>query len=235
VARALDRFGRVDILVNNAGIITVGPMETMTLDDYRDVIATNFWGELYPTLAVLPHMRAREFGRIANVVSLGGKFAMPHLLPYTISKYALTGLTEGLRTELVRDNIFVTGIYPSTIRTGGHTHAWFKGDHQAEYTWFALGDTVPLLSTSADYAARRLWDAVCHGDPQVIVGWQARVAIALHNTFPDLTAEMMAVVNRLQPTPVSLDAPAVRGEQLQGTMPGLLNRLVPPAARPGSA
>ena len=96
----------------------------MTLDDFQQAMATNFWGELlrrpWPSC---PHMRAQGFGRIANVVSVGGKVAVPHLLPYTASKFALTGFTEGLRAELAKDNILVTGIYPGTIRTGGHTHA----------------------------------------------------------------------------------------------------------------
>ncbi len=123
VARAIERFGRVDILVNNAGTIQVGPAEAMTVDDFRQAMATNFWGELFPILAVLPQMRAQGGGRIANVVSVGGKVSVPHLLPYSASKFALTGLTEGLRSELARDNILVTGIYPGTIRTGGHAHA----------------------------------------------------------------------------------------------------------------
>ena len=173
VDRTVERHGRVDILVNNAGIIGVGPIETMTLDDFRAMMATHFWGPLYATMAVLPHMRARQFGRIANVVSVGGKAAVPHLLPYTASKFALTGLTEGLRTELARDNILVTGIYPHTMRTGGHTHAEFKGQREAEYTWFALSDSLPLVSTSAEHVARTLWRAVCDGDAEVVVGWPA--------------------------------------------------------------
>jgi NAD(P)-dependent dehydrogenase (short-subunit alcohol dehydrogenase family) len=72
VHRALDRFGAVDVLVNNAATILVGPEAAMTLDDYRRVVATNFWGAVYTTQAVLPHMRRRQFGRIANIMSIGG-------------------------------------------------------------------------------------------------------------------------------------------------------------------
>ena len=155
VARAIERFGKVDVLVNNAGTIQVGPAESMTVDDFRQAMAINYWGELLPTLALLPHMKTQGGGRIANVVSVGGKVSVPHLLPYCASKFALTGLTQGLRAELAKDNILVTGIYPGTIRTGGHTHAQFKGDHEAEYTWFALSDTIPGVSTSAESAARQ--------------------------------------------------------------------------------
>jgi len=75
VARTIERFGRVDILVNNAGTIQVGPAQAMTVDDFRQAMATNFWGELYPTLAVLPDEGAGG-RRIANVVSVGGKVAV---------------------------------------------------------------------------------------------------------------------------------------------------------------
>ncbi len=232
IARAIERFGRVDVLVNNAGIISVGPVETMTVDDYKDAMATNFWGELYPILAVLPHMRAQGSGRIANVSSIGGKISVPHLLPYSASKFALTGLTEGLRAELAKDNILVTGIYPGTIRTGGHSHATFKGDRNAEYIWFSLSDTVPVISTSADYAAKKLWDGVIHGDPEVVIGWNARLAVIFHNLFPEWTVEMMSVVNRFLPAATQSHGPAVRGENLTGKVPESLNKVNPPGTRP---
>ena len=62
VARAIERFGKVDVLVNNAGTILVGPAETMTVDDFKQAMATNFWGELLPILAVLPQMKAQGGG-----------------------------------------------------------------------------------------------------------------------------------------------------------------------------
>ena len=232
VARAIERFGKIDVLVNNAGTIQVGPAEAMTVDDFQRAMATNFWGELLPILAVLPHMRGQGGGRIANVVSVGGKVAVPHLLPYTTSKFALTGLTEGLRSELAQDNILVTGIYPGTIRTGGHTHALFKGDHQAEYTWFALSDTIPGVAASAESAARSLWKAVLDGDPEVVVGWNARLAVLAHNLFPEWTVEALSLVNRALPAAKNTHGPAIRGEELTGKIPETLSRMIPPGARP---
>ena len=232
VARTIERFGKVDVLVNNAGTIQVGPAQSMTVDDFKLAMATNFWGELFPILAVLPHMRAQGGGRIANVVSVGGKVSVPHLLPYSVSKFALTGLTEGLRSELAQDNILVTGIYPGTIRTGGHTHAHFKGDKNAEYTWFALSDTIPGISASAESAARSLWEAVLVGDPEVVVGWSARLAILAHNLFPEWTVEALGLVNRALPSGEGTHGPSSRGEELSGKIPDALNRMIPPGARP---
>ena len=151
------------------------------------------------------------------------------------AKFALTGFTEGLRTELARENILVTGIYPSTMRTGGHTHAWFKGKREAEYTWFALSDSIPILSTSAAHVARRLWRGVCNGDAEVIVGWPTHLIVVLQALFPNEVAEVMALADRLLPGPADLGAPAVQGQDLRGTVADLLNRAIPAGTRPGMA
>lgn len=230
---AIDEYGGIDVLINNAGIISVGPIEAMTLDDFRAVMATNFWGTVNTTLAVLPHMQARRFGRIGNVVSLGGLRAVPHMLPYTASKFAVAGFTDGLRAELARDNVFVTGIYPSTMRTGGHRHALFKGAQHQEYTWFALGDSLPLLSASADRVAQSLWQAVCDGEPRVLVGWPARAIVLLQNLLPHEVAELMSLVDWALPSSINLDAPAIRGQDLRGPIADALNRAVPAGAQPG--
>jgi len=236
IDQAVTRHGRVDVLINNAGQIQVGPIDSMTLDDYREAMAVNFWGAVYATLAVVPHMKAQGFGRIGNVVSIGGKIAAPHLLPYTASKFALTGFTEGIRAELVRDDILVTGLYPATIRTAGHTHASFKGDHQAEYTWFSLSDTLPVLSSSAEHSAAKFLQAVCDGESEVLVGWPTYAAIVFQSLLPNETAELSATVNRyLLPAPIGHPNAAVRGEDLGGKVPDFLNRMIPPAARPGPA
>lgn len=235
IDRAIDHYGGIDVLINNAGIITVGPVEAMHLGDFHDAMATNFWGAVHTTMAVLPQMKKQGFGRIANVSSQGGKSAFPHMLPYTTSKFALTGFTEGLRAELVKDNILVTGIYPATMRTGGHTHARFKGNHEAEYAWFGAGDSLPLISTSARHVASTLLRAVCNGDPEVLVGWPTHLTAILNGLFPSLTAELRALAIHALPEPTNLDAPDIQGKDLRGTIPNLLNRAVPEQARPETA
>jgi NAD(P)-dependent dehydrogenase (short-subunit alcohol dehydrogenase family) len=82
IQRILHDRGAIDVLVNNAGIIQVGPIEHMTVADFEEAMATHFWGPLHTTLAALPHMTARGAKRIVNISSIGGKIAVPHLLPY---------------------------------------------------------------------------------------------------------------------------------------------------------
>ena len=85
VQQVLQRFGGIDVLCNLAGIIQVGPLEAMTRDDFRRAMDVHFWGALNTVLEVAPLMRRRGWGRIVNVASLGGKRAVPHMLPYSAS------------------------------------------------------------------------------------------------------------------------------------------------------
>ncbi|HEY2157196.1 MAG TPA: SDR family NAD(P)-dependent oxidoreductase [Isosphaeraceae bacterium] len=234
IARAVEYFGRIDVLVNDAGVMVVGPVEAMTPDDFERVMATNFWGAVYPTLAAIPHMKRERFGRICNVVSVGGKVALPHLLPYTASKFALSGFSEWLRGELANEGILVTAIYPGTIRTGGHRHAEMKGDHGAEYAWFSLSDIVPGLSVSAHRCAEALWDAVIHGDPEVVFGLNAKLAVALHNLSPSWFAEVASLIDAALPEAAGATE-ARRGSEIRGTVADFANRMIPEGTRPRPA
>ncbi len=72
-------WGAIDILVNNAGAIIVGPAQVMTIDDYQEAMDVNFWAFVHTTQATAPKMKARGFGRIVNIASVGGKMPVPHL------------------------------------------------------------------------------------------------------------------------------------------------------------
>jgi NAD(P)-dependent dehydrogenase (short-subunit alcohol dehydrogenase family)/predicted transcriptional regulator len=195
-----ERLGPVDVLVNNAGTMTVGPIETMTLEDFQEAMQTNFWAAVHATLAVLPGMRARGRGRIVNITSIGGKVSVPHLLPYNASKFALVGLSEGLRAELGRHGIRVTTVVPGLMRTGSPRHASFKGQHRAEYAWFSIADSLPLVSMAAERAARQVVAALRRGDAEVVLSAPARVARVVHGVWPGVVADALGVVNRLLPS-----------------------------------
>ncbi len=195
----LSRFGRVDVLINNAGVISVGPVESQTLTDYQEAMGVMYWGVVYPTLSILPHMKARRSGRIANITSFGGKIAVPHLVPYGAAKFAAVGFSEGMRAELMKDGIYVTTVCPGLMRTGSHLNAYFKGKHQQEFTWFSFGASTPGVSIAAERAARKIVDALCAGDAELIITPQAKMAVWFHGMFPGLTADVLSVVNRVLP------------------------------------
>lgn len=200
IADVREQFGQINVLVNNAGTITVGPMDTMSTEDYRESLDVFLWGPLHATFAVLPEMRRRRSGRIVNICSIGGKISVPHLLPYSVGKFALSGFSEGLRSELLKDNVHVTTIYPGLMRTGSPRNADFKGKHRAEYKWFVLSDATPGLSISVDRAARQIVRACEYGKAQRIIGFPARAAIKLHELMPAFFSLVLAFVNRGLPS-----------------------------------
>ncbi len=190
-------FGRIDVLINNAGTIQVGPVELMTLDDFEEAMKVHFWGPLYTVLAVLPAMRQRREGRIVNISSIGGKVSVPHLVPYNASKFALVGLSEGLRAELAKDGIVVTTVCPGLMRTGSPRQAFFKGQHRAEYAWFSISDALPLVSQSAERSAAQIIAACKRGDAEVVLSLPAKLATTVHSLFPGWTADMLGLANTL--------------------------------------
>jgi NAD(P)-dependent dehydrogenase (short-subunit alcohol dehydrogenase family) len=197
--RVESTLGAIDLLFNIAGVIEVGPEESMRTNDFGDAMATNFWGPLFASRAVLPSMRVRGRGRIINVSSIGGVVSAPHLLAYSASKFALRGFSEGLASEVRKDGVYVTTVLPGLMRTGSPRHARFKGDHKKEHAWFTIADSLPLVSMSADRAARRIVRAGIRGEATVVLSALAKVGALLHGIAPGLVVEVNALLSRLLP------------------------------------
>jgi NAD(P)-dependent dehydrogenase (short-subunit alcohol dehydrogenase family) len=212
-----DAWGPVDVLVNVAGLIEVGPLDAMTMQDFHRAMDVNCWGALHTVLAVLPEMRRRRWGRIVNVASLGGKVAVPHLLPYDASKFALVGLSTGLRSELAQDGILVTTVCPGLMRTGSPRNATFKGQNAKEYAWFSIADSLPGASMSAERAARQILQACRRGDSEVVLTALGRAGVLLHTIAPNLTADLAGVVNRFLPAMGGIGKRAAKGYESQSS------------------
>jgi NAD(P)-dependent dehydrogenase (short-subunit alcohol dehydrogenase family) len=232
VAEAARRYGSVDVLVNNAGIIQVGPIEHMTLEDFERAMGVHFWGPLHTMLAAIPIMRRQRFGRIVNVSSIGGKIGVPHLVPYCASKYALTGLSESVRSELTKDGIYVTTVCPGLMRTGSPFNAWFKGNHRAEFAWFVISDSMPIATIDARRAAAQVIEACRFGEAELVITFPAKLAIIANAVLPESMAVMMAFTNRVLPAPTGLDDKAARSgwQSLSDWAPSKLTTLSERAA-----
>jgi NAD(P)-dependent dehydrogenase (short-subunit alcohol dehydrogenase family) len=215
IDEATRRFGRVDVLINNAGVMTVGPLEHHGVEQFHDVMESNFYSGLHCTLAVLPQMLRRREGWIANVASIGGRVAVPHLLPYTASKFATVGFSEGLGIELHNKGIRVTTICPGLMRTGSHRNAQFTGDAAREYQWFSLAANMPGASASARAAARKIADGIAAGTPEITITPQALLAARFGNLSPKLKRMVMVRMHRVLPDPVEGNPGARRGEELR--------------------
>ncbi len=201
VADVEENVGPIELLVNNAGIIQVGPAETMRLDDYRRAMDVMYWGALHTAEAILPRMRARRRGTVVNVTSIGAAVGVPHLAAYDAAKFALRGWSEALGAEEARNGLSVVTIVPGLMRTGSFGHALVKGRRYAEASLFSLSASLPLLTVSAEYAARRIVRAVENGERFVVVGTPAKVLRLAHALFPSTVVRTLGILNRLLPIP----------------------------------
>jgi NAD(P)-dependent dehydrogenase (short-subunit alcohol dehydrogenase family) len=201
ISEVVTKQGGIDVLINDAGIIQVGPIDHMTLSDFENAMATHFWGPLYSIRAALPHLRQSSSARIVNISSIGGKIAVPHLVPYCASKFALAGLSEGLRAELAKDGVRVTTVCPGLMRTGSTYNAWFKGNHRHEFAWFHIADSLPGVSIDARRAAQQIVEACRYGRAQLIITLPAKLAVVVNGAFPGVVASMTTLANRLLPGP----------------------------------
>lgn len=211
VEEVVRRLGALDVLVNNAGVIDVGPLEHMQLEDFRQAMDTHFFGPLVLTLAARDPLAARKRGRIVNITSIGGRVSVPHLLPYTASKFALVGLSEGLRVELANEGISVTTVVPGLMRTGSPRRAEVKGQAEKEHGWFKIASSLPFLSSDAGRAARRIVRACEEGAAELYITPQAKLAAVGQATFPGLTAHLLTLVDRyLMPAAAEEDGEAAQ-------------------------
>ncbi len=178
--------------------------------------------------AALPALR-RSRGRIVNISSIGGKIAVPHLAAYSVSKFALAGLSDAYRAELAKDGVKVTSVFPGLLRTGSHIQAMFKGRVEEEYAWFALGSATPLTSACVERAARSILRACAAGTPQLIISVQAKLAVIASALMPNLSAKLAGYVTRLLPSP-GVTGSAVRGREARGSFPPAALTTLPDSA-----
>jgi NAD(P)-dependent dehydrogenase (short-subunit alcohol dehydrogenase family) len=128
IAKAAGRVGaELDVLVNNAGVAVNGPVEVVSVDEWRTQLEVNLLGQVAVTRALLPAiLRAR--GYVINMSSIGGRVAGPLFGPYAASKFGLEAMTDSLRREVAQQGVRVVSIEPHGIATP----IWEKGLERAE-------------------------------------------------------------------------------------------------------
>lgn len=118
IAGMMQHNKTIDILVNNAGLAgKAAPVWEQSDDDWHKVMAVNLHGPFYLCRAVIPHMRARRYGRIVNIASVAGKDGNPNMAAYSASKAALIGLTKSIAKEVAGEGICINAVTPAVIRT----------------------------------------------------------------------------------------------------------------------
>lgn len=150
VAQTMTEAGHIDAVVNNAGILITSPVETLEEGVWDAVMDVNAKGTFLVIQALLPHMRARRYGRIVNIASIGGKQGAPEQAHYSASKAAIMGFTRVLAQEVGAEGITANCVCPGIILTDmGRTN---------------LEDPAIKARWTANTAMRRI------GAPEDIVG-----------------------------------------------------------------
>ncbi|MFP2906734.1 SDR family NAD(P)-dependent oxidoreductase [Pyxidicoccus sp. 3LFB2] len=199
VAQVVERFGTIDVLVNNAGQCFAGPASQLDAETVEKALRGIFWVQFHPTMAVLPHMRSRRFGRIVNITSISGKLPTSHQAAYTAGKHAVTGWSETLSIELAREGVLVSTLTPPPLRNGAPLHVQFNGHAEEEFLWFTRILTSRLATTTADRTARAVVDAAEHGDRERTISALSWLGARVQGVSPNWMAWFMTLLERWQP------------------------------------
>ncbi len=195
VRRTVEEFDTLDVLVNNAGVGLFAPIADGSLDNMHHLFNVNFWGAVHCIQAAVPYMRGQGRGHIVNVASVAGKVAAPYMGLYSATKFALTAVSDALRSELAGSGIHVSTVYPGLTDTSFRENMlrevevpdppaylrtvapaavarriaqavrWNLRDAYVSLEDLAAVVAYPLAPALADWAVRLLWLGPGHGVP----------------------------------------------------------------------
>jgi short-subunit dehydrogenase len=184
--KAVENFGRLDVWVNNAGVALFARLEEAPIEEYRRVFETNFFGYVYGARAALPYFREQGSGVLINNDSVVAKASQPYTSAYVTSKFAVRGLSECLREELILDgakDIYVCTLMPASIDT-----PFFQ--HGANYTGRAPKALNPVYD--AEKVAKAIIRCAQRPKREVIVGNAGRLLALQHALSLGLYEKMAA-------------------------------------------
>ena len=176
-------FGRVNVVVNNAGVALAGDLGSLDYDDMEWIVGINFWGVVHGTKEFLPHLIASGEGHLVNISSLFGLVSMPGQSMYNATKYAVRGMSEAVREEMLVAGhpVGVTVVHPGGIKTAIARNARMapEEDKEASAAFF----DEKLAKMTPEKAASIIIGAVLKGRARCLVGLDAH---AMHH-FARLT------------------------------------------------
>ncbi len=173
--------GSIDVLVNNAGIGLLSPVDGMDPEELKRIFEVNFFGLIWCTQAVLPHMTRQQSGRIVNVSSVAGKRALPHISAYCASKFAVQAFSDSLRMEVAEHGIAVTVLCPPRVDTTFHDTPLMR----------QKGQRMSAPSISAEYVAAAIVRAARRGSREVVVSFYGKFFVFFHWLSPRLLEWIM--------------------------------------------
>lgn len=178
-----EQFGRVNVIINNAGVALAGDLVDLAYDDMDWIVGVNFWGVVHGTKEFLPHLIASGDGHVVNISSLFGLVSMPGQSAYNATKYAVRGMTEALREEMLiaGHQVGVTAVHPGGIKTAIARNARVSGHEDKEATAKLFDEKLARMTP--ERAAEIIVKGILGNKARVLVGLDAH---AVHQ-FAKLT------------------------------------------------
>ena len=199
-------LGRVNVVVNNAGVALHGDFELVEYDAIERIMDIDFWGVVHGSKEFLPYLIASGDGHLVNVSSLFGLMAVPGQSAYNAAKFAVRGLTEAIRQEMLVNGhpVQVSCVHPGGIKTAIARNAHTVGQEQTATAEFFDNH---LARTTAEDAAETILAGILADRPRILVGGDAKALDAMVRTigprYQKVVAKVMARANaKMQkPTP----------------------------------
>jgi short-subunit dehydrogenase len=158
------RFGRIDVLVNNAGRGMHSSLESMDIQEYRDLLELNVIGPIVAMQAAIPVMRVQGGGTIVNISSGTALMYAPGLSGYSATKRALNGLTLTARNELAADRIALTVVYPYITKSDFYKNMVTAGPKPDNADDYAAGRAP---ADTSEHVAKLILEAIKTGDAEI--------------------------------------------------------------------
>nr|WP_321355447.1 SDR family oxidoreductase [uncultured Draconibacterium sp.] len=187
IGQIISEMGPVDGIINNAGIIQ--PFKKLNELDYsviERVLNVNWWGTMYITKTLLPHLLSRPEAHIVNISSMGGFFAFPGQTIYGASKAAVKMMTEGLIQELSNTNVNVSVVFPGAVNTNIMSNSGLENAVNPE----EAGKQNMMLS--ADRAAEIIITGIEKNKKRIFVGKDAKIMDILYRLSPNRAVSFIA-------------------------------------------
>ncbi len=176
---ATQSFDSIDCVINNAGIGLYSKFEDTELSDFERIFDINVKGVFLLTKEVVPYMRKQGGGIIVNISSLAGYISTPLMSVYAATKFALRGLTDGLRRELKGSKIKVIGVYPGPFESEFFKNAIKK----VESLNFKRGK---VFFSSLDFVAEKIIKGIKKGKDNIFIRWDLKLLAKLHEIITPL-------------------------------------------------
>ena len=174
----------IDVLINNAGINLMDTVENGDINEFKNLMAINFWGVVYGVNIFLPTLIKRDEAYIVNISSILGLMSLPGQAAYNSSKAAVKAYTEALKMELADSSIIVSSVHPGGIKTDIAVNARI-GSNISEETKIRLIKQFDKLSyTTSKSASRNIIKGMKKRKRRIIIGIDAKIADILIRVFP---------------------------------------------------